>query len=197
MSNEDLSFHYTQHTTLFMIYCYTDSVWSVKGSLEGYDLPDEDKSLGIYNHWSRKLSLQDLLSLSWAFCSGMSARLCPTESCTSKLLEGCSCAQMVPLDAEGPCTDTVLAHICFLRGRKSFYKSLVSTRCVSYWCWKQSPGVIRHLLSLKGKRYLSCSWGTSVHHYQWGQLMKENLAQSSSTRVRAFICQLDLQISNS
>lgn len=40
MSNEALSFHYTQHTALFMMHCYTDLVWSVKGSLEGYDLPD-------------------------------------------------------------------------------------------------------------------------------------------------------------
>lgn len=104
MFNEALNFHYTQHTALFMTLYYTDSVWSVKVSLEGYYLPGKDKSLDIYDHWSRKLSLYNPVLVTWASHSGLNVRLCSTGSCTTKLLEWCSCAQMVHLDAAVLCT---------------------------------------------------------------------------------------------
>lgn len=50
MYNDALNFHYTQHTALFMMIYYTVSVWSVKVSLQGYYLPDKDKSLDIYDN---------------------------------------------------------------------------------------------------------------------------------------------------
>lgn len=78
MFNEVLNFHYAQNTALFMMLYYTDTVWSVKVSLEGYYLPDKDISLDICDHWSRKLSLQDPISVTWASQSGLNVRLCST-----------------------------------------------------------------------------------------------------------------------
>lgn len=78
MFNEVLNFHYAQNTALFMMLYYTDTVWSVKVSLEGYYLPDKDISLDICDHWSRKLSLQDPVSVTWASQSGLNVRLCST-----------------------------------------------------------------------------------------------------------------------